>query len=362
MFEQLGDEYEQVTWCNDPATGLRAIVAIHSTALGPALGGTRYYPYPSEAAALDDVLRLARGMTYKSALAGLDLGGGKAVILGDPARQKSEALLRTYGRFLDSLGGRYVTAEDVGTSQADMDVIWRETACVTGISPYLGGAGDPSTATAHGVHWAMRAVAAHLDGGDEEERDLKGYRVVVAGVGKVGSALVGLLSEAGARVVVADTNPRAVAAVAERYKVEMVDAEDAYAVECDLLAPCALGGGLNDETVGGLACRAVVGSANNQLAHPEIAELLAGKGVLYAPDFVVNAGGVIHIADGLTGHHPERAAAAVHRIAGTVRAVLARAEANGITTVDAAESLALARIEAMRGVQRVRTFPHLTRH
>jgi valine dehydrogenase (NAD+) len=361
IFSRIGQEYEQLTWCHDPATGLRAIIAIHSTALGPALGGTRYYPYDSEDAALEDVLRLARGMTYKSALAGLDLGGGKAVIIGDPARDKTEALLRVYGRFVDSLAGRYVTAEDVGTTQADMDVIWKETACVTGISPYLGGAGDPSEATAWGVYWAMRAVAAHLDGLGQPERDLEGLRIVVAGVGKVGSALVHLLVEAGASVVVSDTNPDAVERLVDQFKIEVVDADAAHSVECDLLAPCALGASLNDLSTPQLACQAVVGSANNQLAHPGVAAALAARGICYAPDFVVNAGGVIHIADGLTGHHPERAAAAVRRIGATTGAVLRRADELASTTVAAAEALAEQRIDAVRGVQRLRTFRHLSR-
>ena len=189
IFDRIGDEYEQLVWCHDAATGLRAIVAIHSTALGPALGGTRYFPYASEDDAVEDVLRLAQGMTYKSALAGLDLGGGKAVIIGDPARDKSEALLRAYGRFVDSLAGRYLTAEDVGTTQADMDTIWKETRCVTGVSPYLGGSGDPSDATAHGVWYAMQAVAEHLAGASHEGAGHVGTGHV--GTGPVGTGPVG---------------------------------------------------------------------------------------------------------------------------------------------------------------------------
>jgi len=361
-FSRIGDEYEQLSWCNDPATGLRAIIAIHSTALGPALGGTRYFPYDSEEDALEDVLRLARGMTYKSALAGLDLGGGKAVIIGDPDRDKTEALLRTYGRFIDSLGGRYVTAEDVGTTQADMDMIWRETACVTGISPYLGGSGDPSDATAWGVYWAMRAVAAHLDGTGQADRDLDGQRVVVSGVGKVGSALVHLLVEAGAAVTVTDINAAAVARLVDKFSVEAVDPEKAHTIDCDILAPCALGASLNDETVPELSCRAVVGSANNQLAHPGVSSALALRGICYAPDFVVNAGGVIDIADGLTAYQPDRAAAAVRRIGATTAAVLRRSDEQHITTVAAAEALAEQRIAAVQGVQRLRTFPRLSRN
>jgi valine dehydrogenase (NAD+) len=345
LFDQLAGEYEQVVWCTDPPTGLRAIIAIHSTALGPALGGTRYYPYTAEADALTDVLRLAKGMTYKSALAGLDLGGGKAVIIGDPATEKTEPLLRAYGRFVDSLSGRYLTAEDVGTTQADMDIIWRETRCVTGVSRYLGGSGDPSTATAYGVWWSMQAVAAHLQQGHDPAGDLTGYHVVVAGVGKVGSILTRLLVESGAKVTVCDINQRA------------VDSLVSYRRECDLLAPCALGATLNDRSVPGLRCRAVVGSANNQLAHPAIAEQLTERGIVYAPDFVVNAGGVIDIADGLTGYHPDRAEAAVRRVGATTLAVLERAAATSTTTVAAAEALAEQRIAAVSAARRIRTYP-----
>lgn len=357
VFDQLAGEYEQVVWCHDPPTGLRAIVAIHSTALGPALGGTRYFPYRAEQEALTDVLRLAKGMTYKSALAGLDLGGGKAVIIGDPQAGKTEALLRAYGRFVDSLGGRYLTAEDVGTTQADMDTIWRETRCVTGVSPYLGGSGDPSNATAHGVWWAMRAVAAHLEGADAPRDDLTGYHVVVSGVGKVGSALAGLLVGSGAKVTVADTDPAAVDAVVGRLGVASAPVDEALRVECDLLTPCALGAVLDHHSVADLRCRAVVGAANNQLARPDVAEDLSRRGILYAPDFMVNAGGVIDIADGLTGYHPDRAQAAVARIGATTLAVLRRAETTGTTTVAAAEALAEQRIAAVSAVSRLRSFP-----
>lgn len=359
LFSRLNDEYEQVVWCNDPPSGLKAIIAIHSTALGPALGGTRYFPYSSEDEALVDVLRLAKGMTYKSALAGLDLGGGKAVIIGDPSTGKSEALLRAYGRFVDALGGRYLTAEDVGTTQADMDVIWRETRCVTGVSRYLGGSGDPSNATAHGVLWAMQAVAAHLEGAPSHEGSLEGYHVVVSGVGKVGFLLARLLVGSGAKVTVSDINPLAVERAVSDLGVAAVAPGEAHSVECDLLAPCALGASLNDATVPQLRCRAVVGSANNQLAHPGVAEALASRGILYAPDFMVNAGGVIDIADGLMlmGYHPDRAEAAVHRIGATTLAVLRRAETEGTTTVEAAESLAEQRIAAVSAVSRLRTYP-----
>ncbi|HEX2048424.1 MAG TPA: Glu/Leu/Phe/Val dehydrogenase dimerization domain-containing protein [Acidimicrobiales bacterium] len=354
VFDRIGaDDYEQVVFCHDRATGLRAIVAVHSTRLGPALGGTRFYPYPSEADGLEDVLRLARGMTYKAAAAGLDLGGGKAVIFGDPTRDKSEARMRAYARYVDSLGGRYLTAEDVGTTQDDMDLIRRETRFVTGVSPELGGSGDPSAATAYGVLWAMKAVALRLWG----DTSLAGRHVAVAGVGKVGSALLRDLLDEGAGVTVADVTPASVdRAVAEG--AEAVGVEKIHAVECDIYSPCALGGSLSAETIPELRCAAVVGSANNQLADGVAsARLLADAGVLYAPDFVVNAGGLINIAEELApgGYKPDRARAAVQRIFDTVTSVLQAAEVDGVTTAEAADRRAEDRIAALSAVHQIRT-------
>jgi leucine dehydrogenase len=321
--------------------------------LGPALGGTRFYPYPDESAALDDVLRLAKGMTYKSAAAGLDLGGGKAVIIGDPATAKSEALLRTYARYVDALAGRYITAEDVGTTQADMDLIRRETSFVTGVSRSLGGSGDPSAATAYGVLHAMKAVAKHLWGGT----DLEGRHVVVTGVGKVGYGLVRHLVEERARVSVADVVPAAVERAVRDFGAEAVPVEKAHAIECDIYSPCALGATLNHTTIPELRCAAVVGSANNQLANSSDANVLAEVGVLYAPDFVVNAGGVINIAEELVGYHRERAYANVRRIFDTTLAVIATAEREAITTTAAAERLAEQRVAALDRVHQIRTYP-----
>lgn len=352
LWDRIGGEYEEVVYCHDAASGLKAIVAIHSTALGPALGGTRFYPYKSGDDALVDVLRLAKGMTYKSALAGLDLGGGKAVIIGDPASAKSEALLRAYARFVDSLGGRYLTAEDVGTTQADMDLISRETRCVTGTSPLLGGSGDPSEATARGVYWAMRATAAHLDGA----ADLSGLHVVVSGVGKVGSSLVGLLVADGAKVSVADVNRAAVDRVAGD-GVESVEPSGAHAVACDIFAPCALGAVLNSRTIPELHCRAVVGAANNQLQTEADSDALARRGIVYVPDFVVNAGGVINIADELIGYHRERALESVKRIGDTTSKILAAAAGGSLTTEEAAIQLAEARIESVSATRRITSFP-----
>jgi glutamate dehydrogenase/leucine dehydrogenase len=354
VFDRIGsDDYEQIVYCHDRPTGLRAIVAVHSTRLGPALGGTRFYPYASEDDALADVLRLARGMTYKSAAAGLDLGGGKAVILGDPTRTRSEALIRAYGRFVEALGGRYITAEDVGTTQADMDLIRRETRHVTGVSRSLGGSGDPSAATAYGVVHAMKAVSRHLWG----TTDLEGRHVGVAGVGKVGSNLVRHLVEERARVTVADVDPEAVDRVTAGFGVESVAVEKIHAIECDIHSPCALGASLDAVTIPELHCAAVVGSANNQLAGPECGRLLAQAGVLYAPDFVVNSGGVINIAEELVGYHRERAYAAVRRIFDTTTRVLEIAARDGILPVEAGERIAEQRIADVGRLDRVRTFP-----
>ncbi|HEX9995344.1 MAG TPA: Glu/Leu/Phe/Val dehydrogenase [Acidimicrobiales bacterium] len=351
VFELLSDGgYEQVVFCHDPASGLRAIVAIHSTVLGPALGGTRFWPFASEHEALVDVLRLAKGMTYKAAVSGLDLGGGKAVIIGDPRRLRSEALLRAYGRFVDGLSGRYITAEDVGTTKDDMDLVSLETRHVTGVSVSLGGSGDPSPATAWGVLWAMRAVAEHRWG----TTALDGLRVAVSGVGKVGLDLVHHLVDEGAKVTVADVNPDAVENAVGRYGATAVDPDQLHTTECDIYAPCALGAVLNERTIPELRCGAVCGSANNQLATPEDGERLAEAGILYAPDYVVNAGGLMNVAEELRGYDQQRAYERIRGIEGNIRRVLATAEAEGITPADAADRVAEARIEAIAALHRIR--------
>ena len=342
--------HEQLAFCHDPDTGLRAIVAIHSTALGPALGGTRFYPYSSERAALVDVCRLARGMTYKHAACGNDLGGGKAVILGDPTTLSSEALMRAYGRFVDGLGGRYLTAEDVGTTQADMDLLLRETPHVAGVSPGLGGSGDPSPATAWGVLFAMRAVAERL----WSTPTLAERHVCISGVGKVGSALAGHLAQEGAKLTVADIQPGRAERVAERTGADVVPAEQAHEVECDVFSPCALGGVLNEATIDRLRCQAVVGSANNQLGADGDAARLKARGILYSPDFVTNAGGVINIAHEPQGYDRETAFARVESIYDTVHRVFAKAETFGLTTADAANRLAEERIVAVSQVKLIR--------
>ncbi|GGM43031.1 valine dehydrogenase [Micromonospora sonchi] len=342
--------HEQVVFCQDKQTGLKAIIGIYSTALGPALGGTRFYPYASEEAALADVLDLSRGMAYKNALAGLDLGGGKAVIWGDPEQVKSEALLRAYGRFVQSLGGRYYTACDVGTYVPDMDVIARETRYVTGRSVEHGGAGDSSVLTAWGVFQGMRA-AVELTWGVPT---LNGRRVGVAGLGKVGRHLLGHLLDDGAEVVAADVNPRALEwARATHPQVTLVeDAAALVATDIDVYAPCALGGSLNDDTVAALRAKVVAGSANNQLAHPGVEKLLADRGILYAPDYVVNAGGVIQVADEIEGFDFERAKLRATRIYDTTREILRLAEADGVPPGVAADRLAERR---MAEIGRLRT-------
>lgn len=342
--------HEQVVFCQDKQTGLKAIIGIYSTALGPALGGTRFYPYASEEDALHDVLELSRGMAYKNALAGLDLGGGKGVIWGDPEQIKSEALLRAYGRFVQSLAGRYYTACDVGTYVADMDIVARETRFVTGRSVEHGGAGDSSILTAWGVFQGMRAAAEHVWGSPT----LAGRRVGVAGLGKVGKHLTGHLIEDGASVVATDVNEKSLAWARETYpQVDLVeDAAALVASDIDVYAPCALGGALNDETVPVLRAKVVAGAANNQLAHPGIEKLLADRGVLYAPDYVVNAGGVIQVADEIEGFNFERAKLRATRIYDTTREILRLADAEGVPPAVAADRLAERR---MAEVGRLRT-------
>ncbi|MGH9247138.1 MAG: Glu/Leu/Phe/Val family dehydrogenase [Acidimicrobiales bacterium] len=335
---------EQVSFAADPSTGLRAVVAVHSTVLGPALGGTRFYPYVRERAAFVDVLRLAQGMTYKHAIAGNRLGGGKGVIIGDPATLRTDDLIRGYGRFVDRLGGRYLTAEDVGTTTADMDLIRTVTRYVTGVSVEAGGSGDPSPATAWGVLHSMCAVAERLWGDDS----LEGRRVVVSGVGKVGMSLVGHLRDRGVHVAVADVRPAAVADAVERYGATAVDVETAPTVECDIFSPCALGAVLDQTTIPALRCAAVCGAANNQLAEPEDAHRLAARGILYAPDYVANAGGVINIHGEALGEPYDRDAAfaQVERIRDTLLEIFQIAEAKGLTTAEAADHLAEDRIAA----------------
>ncbi|MET8861951.1 Glu/Leu/Phe/Val dehydrogenase dimerization domain-containing protein [Nonomuraea sp. NPDC004580] len=345
------DVHEQVVFCADEQSGLRAIIAIHNTALGPALGGTRFYPYGSEQEALADVLNLAKGMAYKNALAGLDLGGGKAVIVGDPARDKSEALLRAYGRFVQSLGGRYITACDVGTYSEDMDIVARECRFVTGRTVASGGAGDSSILTAFGVYQGMRASAERVYG----TPSLRGRRVGVEGVGKVGHRLVELLREDGAEVVICDVSPQAIERVRLRHpEVDVVaDARALMTSDIDVFAPCALGGALDDDSVAVLRAKIVCGAANNQLAHPGVEKQLAERGILYAPDYVVNSGGVIQVADEIGGFDMERARSKAAQIYDTTLKIFAIAAEEGVPPAVAADRLAERRMSEVGRIRAI---------
>ena len=341
---QLADaEHESVTIVRRPEVGLRAVIAVHSTVLGPALGGVRLHPYPTFGDAVEDVLRLSRAMTAKAALAGLDQGGGKAVILGDPA-EKTPALIDAFADAVDALGGRYVTAEDVGTDQDDMDRIRRRTPHVTGTATTRGGSGDPSPSTARGVLRAMQAAGEAAWGAG-----LQGRRVLVLGVGKVGGALVDLLVAEGAEVLVADVDAGRVQAALDAGAVEAVPVDSWDTTPVDVLSPCALGGGLTAERAKALEVGVGVGGANNPLATPEVADLLHDAGVLYVPDFLANAGGIINIAEERKGYDPAAAAGAVDRIGDTTRTVLALAARKGIPPVEAADRLVAERLAAARG-------------
>jgi valine dehydrogenase (NAD+) len=343
--------HEQVVYCNDEPSGLCAIIAIYSTELGPALGGTRFYPYADESAALADALNLSSAMAYKNALAGLDLGGGKAVIIGDPDKLKSEALLRAYGRFVESLNGRYITACDIGTYSEDMDIVARECRFVTGRTVPNGGAGDSSVLTAFGVFQGMRAAAENVWG----STSLDGKTVGVEGVGKVGHRLVDHLISDGANVVIFDTSRTALERVqAEHPEVTVVASRaELLGSPLDVYSPCALGGAIDDDTVEVLTAKVVCGGANNQLAHPGVEKTLANLGIVYAPDYVVNAGGVIQVADELHGFSFERAKSRAAQILGTTRKILAMADADGIPPAVAADRLAerrIAEVGRLRGI------------
>lgn len=351
VFEHIdGDGYEQIVYCSDDSSGLKAIIAIHSTALGPALGGTRFYPYPTEQEALVDVLRLSKGMTYKAAAAGLDLGGGKAVIIGDPRRIKSEELLRAYGRFVETLGGRYITAEDVGTALEDMDTVRRESRWVTGCSKTYGGSGDPSPVTAYGVLQGIKACAVEVFG----DASLKGRTVALQGVGKVGHALCGYLVDEGADVTIADIDVDNLAKAVGDFGVKTTPLDTVHAQECDIFAPCALGGGINDDTISELRCKVIAGAANNQLAREEHGDKLRDMGILYAPDFVINAGGLINVEDELRGYDRERALQKVDGIFKALQLIFSLSRERNISTARAAIEYAEDRVRKVSRIRLVR--------
>ncbi|MSQ15100.1 MAG: Glu/Leu/Phe/Val dehydrogenase [Dehalococcoidia bacterium] len=340
--------YEELVFWNDDAVGLHAILAIHCTVLGPALGGIRMYPYKDEENAVRDVLRLARAMTYKNSAAGLDFGGGKAVIIGDPASQKSEGLFRSFGRFVQSLGGRYITTTDVGTYIEDLLHIRAETKFVAGLPENMGGSGGTSMATAVGIISGMKVCARHALGSST----LSGLTVAVQGLGKVGGYLVEHLVEAGAKVVVTDVNAEAVQETKDRYSVDAVSPDHIFSVECDIFSPNALGGVINWNTILQLRCAIVAGGANNQLGEDADGRALHEKGILYAPDYVINAGGVINCAEEMAGYNRERAFQRVERIGEAVERVLVLAKKENIPTAEAANRLAQERIRTIAQIHK----------
>ncbi|MBC7562834.1 MAG: Glu/Leu/Phe/Val dehydrogenase [Gemmatimonadaceae bacterium] len=340
--------HEQLVLNFDKSSGYRGVIAIHDTTLGPALGGTRFWQYGSDEEAIIDALRLARGMTYKNAVAGLNLGGGKAVIIGDNRTLNREMLFRAHGRFVDSLGGRYVTAEDVGTSTTDMDFVHMETDYVSGLQ---GASGDPSPVTARGVFRAMQATAKYRWGSD----DLSGRTVAIQGCGNVGYNLARELHAVGATLIVADIDAERVKRVMHDTGARGVDVAEVLNQKADILAPCALGGGMNDDTIPKLRVELVVGAANNQLLEDRHGDMLEARGVTYAPDYVVNAGGVINVYSELAGWDRTRSLRKADEIYQTILGVFDIAKADGVTSHVAADRLAERRIEAVRGM--VRTWP-----
>lgn len=352
VFEKLAEyRYEQLVFCHDKATGLRAVVAVHDTTLGPALGGCRMYPYATEDDAIVDVLRLARGMTYKAAASGLNLGGGKSVIIGDPRRDKSEALFRSFGRYIETLGGRYIVAEDVGTSTEDANFIRVETEHVVGVDVTRGGSGDPSPFTALGVRQGMRACAQEVFG----SASLEGLMVAVQGVGHVGYHLCRLLHAEGARLIVTDVDTGALGRAVREFGAKAVEPDEITTIPCDVYAPCALGATVNDETIPALRCAVIAGSANNVLLEARHGEALAERGILYAPDYVINAGGLINVADELEGYNERRATKRVMRIEERIRSVIQISKRDGVPTNVAADTLALERIAAISSMERLHT-------
>jgi len=342
VFEPMsGFGHEQVVFCHDQESGLKAIIAIHNTVLGPALGGTRMWRYENETEALRDVLRLSRGMSYKAAISGLNLGGGKAVIIGDSRKEKSEALFRRFGKFVNSLNGKYITAEDVGTSMRDMEYIKMETNFVSGLPESMGGGGDPSPVTAYGVYMGMKAAAKQAWGNES----LAGKKVVVQGVGHVGENLVKSLTKEGAKVYIIDLNQDALQRVAEETKAEILTDLDFFDMDMDIYAPCALGATLNTENINRLKCSVIAGAANNQLAEETThGKMITDKGITYAPDFLINAGGLINVYSELTGYNRQRAMQQTEKIYDFALEILKKAADEKIPTYLAANRLAEKRI------------------
>ncbi len=339
------DNHEQIVFCNDKETGLKAIIGIHNTTLGPALGGTRMWNYKNEAEALQDVLRLSRGMTYKSAITGLNLGGGKAVIIGDAKTQKNDALMRRFGEFVDSLSGKYITAEDVGMETRDMDIIREITPHVTGISESKGGAGNPSPITAYGVYMGMKAAAKYKFGTE----NLEGKSILVQGIGHVGETLVDLATKEGAKIIINDINTEQLERVSKKYGATIYSDLDIYGLDVDIYAPCALGATINDNTIDRLKAKVIAGAANNQL-QDEIkhGRILREKGIAYAPDFLINAGGIINVYAELVGYDKQEIKSKTENIYNTTLEIFKLADKEEITTYQAAFNIAQARIDAKK--------------
>lgn len=340
IFKYIEDyDYEQLVFCHDSVSGLKAIIAIHDTTLGPALGGTRMWTYSTEEEAIIDALRLARGMTYKNAAMGLNLGGGKTVIIGNPKKDKSEELFRAFGRYVQSLGGRYITAEDVGITVDDMEIVKQETDYVVGLR---GKSGDPSPVTAYGVYHGMKACAREVYGNES----LRGKVIAVQGLGHVGSALCKFLYDEGARLIVTDIFEENVKNVVKEFAAEYVEPDKIYEIKCNIFSPCALGAVINDITIPKLKCDIIAGCANNQLKEPKHGDILMQKGILYAPDYVINGGGVINVAEELTGcYERERALAKVSKIYDKILKVIEISKRENIPTYIAADRMAEERIE-----------------
>lgn len=346
VFGQLSfNDHEQIVFCNDKDTGLKAIIGIHNTVLGPALGGTRMWNYATEWDALNDVLRLSRGMSFKSAITGLNLGGGKAVIIGDAKTQKTPELMKRFGEFVHSLSGKYITAEDVGMETADMDLVREVTPYVTGISESKGGAGNPSPITAYGVFMGMKGASKHAFGSDL----LNGRTVLVQGIGHVGEVLVDYITKEGGKVIISDINEARLEAVSDKYGAEIYRGDDLYSLPVDIYAPCALGATINNDTIDKIQAKVIAGAANNQLADENIhGARLQERGIVYAPDFLINAGGIINVYAELEKYGKDEIIRKTENIYDTTLEIIEKARTNSITTHQAALKIALERIEARK--------------
>lgn len=346
VFGQLSfDNHEQIVFCHDKDTGLKAIIGIHNTVLGPALGGTRMWKYNNEWEALNDVLRLSRGMTYKSAISGLDLGGGKAVIIGDAKTDKNPELMQKFGEFVHSLSGKYITAEDVGMVTADMDTVRDVTPYVTGISEARGGSGNPSPVTAYGVYMGMKAAAKYQFGSD----NLAGKKILVQGIGHVGETLVSHLCQEGALVQMVDLSAQRLEEVSQKYGAQIFTGDDMYSADVDIYAPCALGATINDDTVYKIKAKVIAGAANNQLANENVhGPILQERGIVYAPDFLINAGGIINVYGEIAHYGKEEALRRTENIYNTTLEIFNYAVQHQLTPQKAAMAIAENRIEQRR--------------